>query len=160
MIFLRPININDTQRLFEIRSNKFTLNQKFNNFNTNLVTIKKTNEWINNFINEIDAIRIGINLLKKNYLIGSITIGKINYKKLECEINIYIDTKFQGKGYGKKSMYLLINYIKNILKLKNIFLDVHKDNIKALNLYKKIGFIIDNEKSKINEEFIKMIKKI
>jgi len=62
-----------------------------------------------------------------------------------------IDQKFQGKGYGKKTLEKLIQLIKeeNLLKHK-IYLDVDGNNKVAISLYKKLGFefdgrIIENE---------------
>lgn len=140
MIYLRPLNCNDINRLFEIRSNPLNFNKKFTNFNTNTVTIKSVEDWFYNFINEVNTIRFGICLLDNQILIGCITLGKIEYDKFQCELHIYIDNFHQNKGYGKKSLLLLLEYIKNILKIKKVYLNVHKDNTIAINLYKKFGF--------------------
>ncbi len=150
MIYLRPLNCNDINRLFEIRSNPLNFNKKFTNFETNTVTLKSVETWFYNFINEINTIRLGICLLDNQILIGCITLGKIEYDKLQCELHIYIDYFYQNKGYGKKSLLLLLEYIKNILKIKIVYLNVHKDNTIAINLYKKFGF---NLKKKQNNDF-------
>ena len=42
------------------------------------------------------------------------------------------------------------------LNLNKIILEVYKDNIKAMNLYKKIGFKIIKEKNLNNREIVLM----
>ena len=139
-IYLRQLYLTDINRIYEIKSNSLNYNKEFTSFDTSTVTIKSITEWFYNIINETDTIRFGIILLDNNYLIGLITLGKVNFIKSTCELNIAIEYKYQNKGIGKKSLLLLIDYIRNIIKLKEIFLKVHKNNIIAKNLYIKLGF--------------------
>ena len=155
MIYLRPLNCKDIDRLFEIRSNPLNFNKKYTNFDTQIVTKNTTKEWFYNFINEIDAIRLGICLSTDQILIGCITLGKVNYNKSECELNIYIDIFYQNKGYGKKTLSLLFDYLKNILKINKIYLKVHKENKIAIHLYEKLGFVKIEEKN--NFYYMKII---
>ena len=87
----------------------------------------------------------GICLITNNYIIGFITLGQIDYIKSKCELHINIDYKYQGKGIGTESILLIINYVKNIIKLEEIHLNVHKDNDKAIKLYTKMGFNFNKE---------------
>ena len=50
-----------------------------------------------------------------------------------------IDKNYQSKGYGKKSMELLLNRIKEDKSHNKIFLGVHKESF-AVNMYKNFGF--------------------
>ena len=147
MIFLRPLYIYDIDRIYEIKSNPLNYNKEFTNFDTKIVTQEFINSWYYNLINETNTIRIGICLLTNNYLIGLITLGQIDYIKSKCELHINIDYKYQGNGLGTESILLLINYVKNIIKLKEIHLNVHKDHDKAIKLYTKLGF---NKENNIN----------
>jgi ribosomal protein S18 acetylase RimI-like enzyme len=52
---------------------------------------------------------------------------------------IYVLPKYQGKGVGKE---LMIELIKHFDSTKKIKLNVVRYNIKAINFYKKFGFII------------------
>ncbi len=55
-------------------------------------------------------------------------------------VNIAIDSKHQGQGYGEKLLKLLIR--EAILKeCEFMHLEVRKNNLKAFNLYEKLGFI-------------------
>ena len=141
MIYLRPLKKYDINRLYEIRSiseNYFPI--KFRN-----ETLNKTTEWYYNFINEDNAIRLGICSLENNILVGYITLGNIDYIKSECEFHIVIDNKYQSNGFGKNSILICQNYVKNILKIQHLYLKVHKENIKALQIYEKMGLKKETE---------------
>ena len=152
MIFLRPLYIYDIDRIYEIKSNSLNYNKEFTNFDTSIITKEFIKSWYYNLINETNTIRIGICLITNNYLIGLITLGQIDYIKSKCELHINIDFKYQGNGIGTKSILLLINYVKNIIMLKEIHLNVHKNHYKAINLYTKLGF----NKTNITNNFIHM----
>ncbi len=51
-----------------------------------------------------------------------------------------IDKKYQGKGYGKKSMVLILEKMYEDYRCKKIYLSVHEDNRTAIELYEKLGF--------------------
>jgi diamine N-acetyltransferase len=51
-----------------------------------------------------------------------------------------IDEKFQRKGYAKKAMEILLNEIKEDKQRNKIILDVKKESMEAVELYKSFGF--------------------
>ncbi|MFX0041509.1 MAG: GNAT family N-acetyltransferase [Candidatus Hodarchaeota archaeon] len=51
-----------------------------------------------------------------------------------------IDAKYQGKGYGKKAMELIINHVKSRPKAKEFLLSHSKSDGNAGQFYKKLGF--------------------
>ena len=51
-----------------------------------------------------------------------------------------IDKNFQRKGYGKKAMELLLDEIKKDKNHNKIILDVKRESIAAVELYKSFGF--------------------
>lgn len=56
-----------------------------------------------------------------------------------------IDTSFQGKGYAKPLLHLLIKYLHEHFHCKTIYLSIHPDNKFALRLYESIGFRLNGE---------------
>jgi len=142
MIFLRPLYKFDIDRLFEMKNNPKIFNKKFTNIDCSAITIESINEWFNNFVNETNTIRFGICLYDSNILIGSITLGNVDYNIHSCELNIYIDNAYHGNGYGYNALTLIINYCKNILKFNKINLAVHNNNLIAIKLYNKVNFQI------------------
>ena len=47
----------------------------------------------------------------------------------------------QNKHYGRESIIRFIEYCLEKLKLDNLELSVYSSNEKAINLYKKLGFV-------------------
>ena len=54
-----------------------------------------------------------------------------------------------GMGYSKEASLAIINYCFEEVKLSRITLGVIEDNINAVMLYKKIGFVIDKVKMNV-----------
>ena len=51
-----------------------------------------------------------------------------------------IGDQYQGKGYGKRALEAFLNYIKETLKIKELYISVELDNTPALTMYRHIGF--------------------
>ncbi|MCG9479560.1 MAG: UDP-4-amino-4,6-dideoxy-N-acetyl-beta-L-altrosamine N-acetyltransferase [Actinomycetia bacterium] len=76
-----------------------------------------------------------------NVPVGYGQIKNIDYLKNSCELGFCITPEHQGKGYGKILIKKLIGYVFRELDLNYIYLEVFTDNIKAIELYKKCGFV-------------------
>lgn len=80
-------------------------------------------------------------------LIGIMNVSKINKN---AEIFIMIGEKeFRGKGIGKLALRYLVDVAKKN-KINNLYLSVKKTNLKAINLYKQIGFKIVGKNSEVD----------
>lgn len=51
-----------------------------------------------------------------------------------------IDYNFQGNGYAKQFLRLLITYLQQEYQCKKIYLSLHPDNNLAMKLYESFGF--------------------
>ena len=78
------------------------------------------------------------NIIYNKKIIGSILIRKIDDGLLLDEI--FIEKEYRNKGIGSS---IIKNYVLD--NDYNIYLWVYKDNIKAFNLYKNLGFKIKEE---------------
>ncbi|MET4560626.1 GNAT family N-acetyltransferase [Lysinibacillus parviboronicapiens] len=92
-----------------------------------------------------------------NYYIKSIyldnePIGALGIKNINENCGEYwgyiAEKKFWGKGYGKYLLDYAIRYAMNI-NLTYLYLRVVKDNIRAIKLYEKIGFVHQFEKDNV-----------
>ncbi len=61
------------------------------------------------------------------------------YDRFELD-NIYVLEEYRNKGIASILIEFMINDGKN-KKITNITLEVREDNVKAINLYKKYGFV-------------------
>lgn len=89
-------------------------------------------------------------LFKEEYPIGFAMIGAFNAEKEYIWLDRFmIDGQFQGKGYGKKFLQLIVDYIQSKWQVKDIVLSIVKENNQAKKLYETIGFI---DTGRIDEE--------
>ncbi len=88
----------------------------------------------------------------KKRILGYITLKE---KNKIGELGLLVVTKTaQKKRFGLRLVKSVLKYAKKI-KCKKIFLDVRKDNYKAISLYNKVGFkVIKTYKKKINNKII------
>lgn len=97
--------------------------------------------------NESDtAILLGIFLLKKPKLIGTIKLEPIDHSSKSTWLGMLIgDVPSRGQGYGFEALSAVLEYAFNVLMLKKVFLGVDKMNSAARHLYLKIGFRVSEE---------------
>lgn len=88
------------------------------------------------------------NIVIDDKIIGSIMVKDIQEGKLIDEI--YIEKEFRNNGIGTDIIMKVVKKSNN----KNIYLWVYKENIKAVSLYKRLGFkIIDETESRYYMEY-------
>jgi RimJ/RimL family protein N-acetyltransferase len=81
--------------------------------------------------------------LESNKFIGTIKLEPIIWESQTAWLGMMIgDCSERGRGYGSQALSLVLDYSKNVLLLKDIFLGVHRNNTPAICLYKKAGFEI------------------
>ncbi|MED0970941.1 GNAT family N-acetyltransferase [Bacillus paramycoides] len=56
-----------------------------------------------------------------------------------------IDQQFQGKGYAKRFLRLLIQFLQQKFECKIIYLSLHPDNKLAMGLYESFGFRLNGD---------------
>lgn len=98
---------------------------------------KKEVEKINNYVNKTTPKQIFEykNIVLNNIIVGSFLITKNESGLLLDEI--FIEEQYRNKGIGTSIIKDIVSKSNN-----NVYLWVYKDNIKAVNLYNKIGFNI------------------
>lgn len=104
-------------------------------------TLRKTKKWFQSTKNRNDRIDFVFQYNEDNVGMGGLT--NISEKNRNCELYMYIDPSFQGKGLGFKSCYALCEYAFEILNLNKVYLYTFKENIPANKLYEKIGFKLE-----------------
>ena len=101
----------------------------------------KINEYVTNSVSEM--FKDYYNIVLDDKIIGSILLKDIQEGKLIDEI--YIEKEFRNNGIGTDIIMKLLKESNN----NNIYLWVYKENIKAVSLYKRLGFkIIDETESR------------
>ena len=94
---------------------------------------------------------------------GDILIGFAMYGYMRHETlkrvwfdRLLIDYHYQKRGYGRKSVELIISRIKEEYPNKEIYISAYEDNKIAISLYKSFGFV-ENGELDINGEKIMVL---
>lgn len=107
-----------------------------------LYSLEETREFVENVIlNSNSSKSYIISENNSQVPIGITSLINIDYKNRNAECIIDIGEKeYWGKGYGKESLKLLLDYAFFELNLHRISLKVFSFNEKAIRLYSKLGF--------------------
>ena len=102
--------------------------------------LKQLEEFINS-INP-DEIFLAIHTKSENKHIGNIRLHSLNPKHGLAEYGIMIgDKESWGNGYAKEATTSLLDHCFQKLNIRKITLGVVEENIGALKMYEKLGFL-------------------
>lgn len=146
-VLIRPLLESDAEISFKWRNDpeiwRFTGKRP-----DRIITKEIENSWIKKAIREPDSYRFAI-IADDNY-VGNIQITNIKDNG-NGEYHIFIgDKNYWGKGIATLATYQIIRFAKERLKLNQLYLFVNPENMPALSVYEKCGFV------KVTDE-IKMI---
>lgn len=108
------------------------------------------NEYVITSVNEI--FKDYYNIIIDDKIIGSVCIRDLENVKLLDEI--YLEKEFRNKGIGTDIIRKIIE------NNESVYLWVYKENIKAVLLYKRLGFkIIDETEFRYYMEYNEKVKR-
>ena len=87
-------------------------------------------------------------------LVGFAMYGREQEEEQYTICRLMIDYKYQGKGYGRQAMEMILAELKSKEDGLDIYLSVEPKNDVAKNLYKSFGFISTNRIVDGEEEFV------
>lgn len=147
-ILIRPLKEDDAKISFRWRNDQ-DIWQYTGHKPDKYITQEIELEWIRRVLREDDSFRFAI--LADSVYIGNIQITEIVPGK-DGEFHIFIGEKsYWNKGIARNATFQLLMIAKEKLGLKSLYLFVKPENLAAVNLYEKCGFI------KVSDE-IKMIR--
>lgn len=82
--------------------------------------------------------------------VGLVELVEINHIHRRAEFQIIIAPQHQGKGYASASTALAMHYAFTVLNLHKLALIVDCENVRALRVYRKLGFV---EEGLLRSEF-------
>ena len=128
-IYLRLLEKKDIRILYKLCNE-----EKVRRYNTIPNDIQNNNQETN--------LRKALSIInEKNVLVGFITYKESNYCNKVYSIGITIGSKYWGKKYGQDSIKTLLKYLFGELNAIRVELEVIKYNLRAINCYKKCGFV-------------------
>lgn len=77
--------------------------------------------------------------------IGTMGLKNIDWRSRNAEFGRFVigEDAFRGKGYGKESLFILLDYAFNHLNIHRIWLAITTVNRASRELYHTVGFLID-----------------
>jgi RimJ/RimL family protein N-acetyltransferase len=117
-----------------------------------VLTAEQHQEWFQHYLrrdNDLVFIIEETQQLKKP--VGQISLYDIDFKNGIAEFGRLMigEADAQRKGFAKAASNLLVNFGFDQLQLKEIKLEVFKDNLSAFRIYEAIGFSITGEKDNL-----------
>jgi len=107
-----------------------------------LTTEAEQTAWFDQYEKEATAgLKKFFTIMAENKPIGFMGLFKIDPIKRSAKIFILIgDEEYRGQGLGREALQHLIQVAKTELDLKTLYLEVHKKNLPAIKLYRRLGF--------------------
>jgi RimJ/RimL family protein N-acetyltransferase len=138
-IYLCPLLQEDLPILFTWINNR---EQVLFNSSYRPVSEIQHREWFESQQSKKDSFIFAIRLIGSNQLIGSCQLHSIHSVHKSAELQIRIgEPSYRRLGYGTQALKILLYFAFYDLNLNRIFLQVFQDNITALKVYSKIGFV-------------------
>lgn len=95
--------------------------------------------------NKDKSLRKALSIInEKDVLIGFVTYKEKAYFKNVYSIGITIGSRYWGRKYGQDSIKTLLKYLFNEKNAVRVELEVIESNFRAINCYKKCGFVVEN----------------
>ncbi len=148
-VYIRPLNVDDALTSY-IWRNDSEVWLHTGSKPDKVITPEIEKNWIQNILKDNTCKRFAI--IADNNYIGNIQLTKIT--EVDAEYHIFIGNKdWWGKKVSHLATFQLLNFAKEHLRLKKIYLSVRKQNLFAIKTYLKSSFKIITE----NEEWINMV---
>jgi len=137
-IYLRPLVVEDAKVSYQWRNNPEIW--KYSRFVPTCTSTEETEtRWLTEALERKDQVRFAICIADSHTYIGNVQLIKMN--NIDAEFHLFIgDTNWWGKGIGRQSTNLLLNYAFLEKNLQKVSLEVHKDNLPAILIYSSQGF--------------------
>ena len=137
---LRRISDEDEEEIFFLRSDKEVL--QFLDRDP-AQSIDEVREWIRTINEGIDGnqyIAWAIALKNDPGLIGTITFWNIKKEHYRAEIGYALHPRFQGRGFMREAITVVLDYGFNTLKLHSVEANVNPSNTRSIQLLERNGF--------------------
>ena len=139
-ITIRPLQEEDAYTSVNWRNDPDVFRYTGNTY-ANIITIENELEWIRKVISNKNEYRCAI--LADGKYVGNIYLTDINEESAIYHIFIG-DKNYWNKGVAKQASVLILKYAVEVLQLSFVKLSVRIENVAAVQLYKKLGFVEEN----------------
>lgn len=139
LVGLRPLEEEDAERLRAWRMDERT-RRAYMGYRFPIVA-EAERQWVLRVADPSnrDLVYFGV-IQEVNGLVGLANLRDISWVDRSARLGILIGPEFQGRGFGQDAVALLLKYGFGDLNLHRIELEVRADNVRAVELYRRLGF--------------------
>ena len=141
-IYLREILKDDIEQVYDLCSDKEVL--KYSEAEGNLIPKKHYLDSYKYLNKTHEKKYVVINTEAK--IVGVASYSYSQFVEDVYIISLVIGRKYWRRGYGSESINILLNHLFNKKRAHRVELEVVKENMAAINCYKKCGFIEEGVK--------------
>ncbi len=110
------------------------------------ITAEMELDWIRRVLARSDEKRFAICLGEQKHYVGNVQLTQIT--KHDAEFHIFIgDLAVHGQGVGTRATQLMLDYARDELRLKQVYLSVHPGHAAAIRAYERCGFKLSGTES-------------
>jgi RimJ/RimL family protein N-acetyltransferase len=136
-IGFRPIDFEDLEVLRRLHNDMSTLLQLGS---VEMASSEQQVDWWKSLGKSKSVQRYSIVKISSGQIIGIFRIQNIDYMNKNCEIGLDIIPSLRGRGYGKKSYHMVLEYLFMHFNMHMVYLRVGEFNERGQALYRRIGF--------------------
>jgi len=138
-VYLRPVEEKDIELVYQGKNDPAVRETLFLFFP---MTLEQVKEELHTWTNSKEIILFTICRKEDEKPVGQTAFVRIDYvsRAAVFYISIY-DSSEWSKGYGGEATKLMVDYAFDILNLNRIQLHVFADNVAAVKVYEKVGFV-------------------
>jgi RimJ/RimL family protein N-acetyltransferase len=140
LVRLRPFEPSDAEALWRWNSDPDVMRWLFDGYPESLAQVKKRFE--DRKINSYESLLLCIEVSGR--AIGVVALSGAQPETGRADLDIYIGEKdCHGKGYGTDAMRIVCRYGFDVMRLHGISLWVVPENVSAIRVYEKVGFVAE-----------------
>ncbi|HXX40378.1 MAG TPA: GNAT family protein [bacterium] len=137
-VAFRPIDESDLETLRALRNDMTTLLQLGT---IDPVSSEQQLSWWKNLKMDGPDRRYTIVSVPANEIVGMLRIRDLDSVNAHCEIGLDILPELRGKGYGRASYLMVLEYLFEHYNMHMVYLRVADFNDRAKQLYARLGFV-------------------
>lgn len=134
---LRALEKADLTFLHSLHNNSKTMGYFFEE---PFETIRELEDLYEKHVHNQMERRFVLEVVSTGETVGVLSLIEIDEINRKCEIDIIVDERFQGRGYGRHGFVLGIKYAFDVLNLKKVYLLLLPTNETGMKVYKYAGF--------------------
>jgi RimJ/RimL family protein N-acetyltransferase len=111
------------------------------------INIETDEAWFEDYLkNRMTQVRCGMYTADKNKLVGVVYLTHIDHINRNAELSIMIGpSEARHKGLGALAVKEMLSHAFNDLALNKVYLNVVEDNKRAVEFYRRMGFVKEGE---------------